>query len=393
MNDSGPKAVQELRSNLGTLISNIHEIKMKYGTIDKTLQEISLERKQMVLRIDTLEEENHDLANSLKEGAMNQNQQQKYVSKVHHRSRHVNRNNGAIGKGKSENLRKALTEDDDDDEALDLDDLFHSTSWFARAVAYFLQLVPFKNDIRQIQAKHGASVASYFVFSRFMYLQFIVIAMVMAGLTALHIYNMKVAGENLWKSETIYSSYLPKFLMYHSYSTGEGLLYTGMSYSAIIILGVSLIEKMLREDRLGKEISTIEAEDHHPFATDVLGQWDLSLTSKNAVEELQGSIANTLLQKLHENRVKYISKSRTYVQLIKLYAVRFLGLILYLAWQSFAFAIIIVLTIYHEQLISQIPIINRLKKYSSIVVNLSLTAIGSVTPEILKISTSCLCFR
>jgi len=386
MNDFGPKAVMDVRNNLGALISNMRHVKEKYANVDKIMQEMSLEKKQLVLRIDTLEDENMDLSQSLKEGVLNQNQQQKFQSKGHHHHNRHNRQVSIPGKNKGENLRKALSEDEDDDEAMDLDNLFHSTSWFARTVAYFLQLVPFKNDIRQVQAKHGASVASYFVFSRFMYLQFIVIAIVMAGMTAFHVYNMVKGGDNLWASKTASSSYLPKFLMYHSYSTDEGVLFAGMSYISIFILGASLIEKMLREDRLGKEISAIEAEDHHPFATDVLGQWDFSLTSKNAVEELQGSIANTLLQKLHENRVKYISKSRTYVQLIKLYAVRFLGLVLYLAWQSFAFAIIIMLTIYHEQLISQIPIINNLKQYSAIVVNLSLTAIGSVTPEILKIS-------
>ena len=70
---------------------------------------------------------------------------------------------------RSEQLRKALLFDNEDDEAITLNDVFKSDNWFVAFYEYtIVLLVPFKRHLRQIQAKFGSSVASYFMFYRFL---------------------------------------------------------------------------------------------------------------------------------------------------------------------------------------------------------------------------------
>ena len=138
---------------------------------------------------------------------------------------------------------------------------------------------------------------------------------------------------------------------------------------------------------IGKELTAAEAEDHHPFSTDILCAWDYSLATQSEVHDMCGVIGNSLSQKLIEAKQRNISQNRTYLQLLKIYSIRFVGFLLYLAWQSFAFAIIILLTVNQATIIKSLPFGSKLANYSTILVNISLTVIGSITPMVLKYIT------
>lgn len=384
MDNAATKAFLEVKSKLGLIQNNVNELKAKFSAVNKAFVESVSVNASLQAKIEALEEDNSMLNNAVKQGLMRR-QQNQYVAGG--RSRNIGSN--ATSK-KGDDLRRALITDEDEGISVDLDNIFQSTSALAAIMNWVFQLIPLREDIRRIQARHGASVASYFVFSRFIFLQFTFLAILMLGFLMYHLYHMLVVRDpasNLWRSATPSSSYIPKFLLYHSYSPSEAVVYTWMVVVCTVILTVTIVEKVLREDRLGKELSAAESEDDHPFSRDVLCAWDLSLVTHVDAENLQGTIGNGLLQKLQEMRQKGIRRSRTYLQVMKLYAVRFVGFVCYAVWQVLAFAIIIVLTIYHEQVFRSIPLLTGLASYSSILVNLSLNALGSVTPLVLEFIT------
>lgn len=387
IDNAGPKAVLEMKSKINTLTSKLQDVQTRYNDLNDAYSGIATEQKILLIKANALEEDNAALNVSLKEGVLSQRQQEKFSRRngsVPLMRGVNNRRLGVNNPKKNGNLKREVVDDDDNDLSVDLDNLLNATSTFAVIMNWFLDLVPFKEDVRHIQAKLGGSVASYFVFSRYLLIQYILVGVGMFAFTGLHVYNMSSTNVNLWASSTPSSSYIPKFLLYHSYTTAEAVLYTAMVLFSTVVILFSSISKILQEDRNDKEAAAVEAEDEHPFSTEVLGVWDYTLSTHTEIQDLQGSIANVLLQKVLERKARDNKKSRTYFQLFVLYVIRLFGLILYLAWQSIAFLIIIGLTIYHEQIISQIPLVNKLTAYSSIVVNLSLTVISGITPEIMN---------
>jgi hypothetical protein len=81
---------------------------------------------------------------------------------------HARPNSEADYHRKTEQIRKALLADNDDDEiAVSVDDLLESNNILESALRTIKFYMPLKNDIRQVQAKFGNSVAAYFIFSRF----------------------------------------------------------------------------------------------------------------------------------------------------------------------------------------------------------------------------------
>ena len=61
-----------------------------------------------------------------------------------------------------------------------------------------------------------------------------------------------ISHENIFfTSSSGTASIIPSFLLYHSFSAGEAVIYSLMTFIVVIVLFGSIIEKMLREDRLG----------------------------------------------------------------------------------------------------------------------------------------------
>lgn len=118
-------------------------------------------------QLDDLEQENAALQVAVKQGIAAQN-----TRAVRFNARQVQLSSGvADSSRKGEDIRRALlaNEDSDDAAAIDMDKLFRSRSTFAIILAFLLRMLPFKNDVRQVQARLGGSVASYFIFYRFMF--------------------------------------------------------------------------------------------------------------------------------------------------------------------------------------------------------------------------------
>lgn len=118
-------------------------------------------------QLDDLEQENAALQVAVKQGIAAQN-----TRAVRFNARQVQLSSSvADSSRKGEDIRRALltNEDSDDAAAIDMDKLFRSRSTFAIILAFLLRMLPFKNDVRQVQARLGGSVASYFIFYRFMF--------------------------------------------------------------------------------------------------------------------------------------------------------------------------------------------------------------------------------
>lgn len=73
---------------------------------------------------------------------------------------------------RSEELRRALLyEADDDDVAVSLDDLWKAKDFRRQLYDWINNHLPFRKDIVKIQSRFGSSVASYFMFYRFLFAQ------------------------------------------------------------------------------------------------------------------------------------------------------------------------------------------------------------------------------
>ena len=79
------------------------------------------------------------------------------------------------------------------------------------------------------------------------------LCMFLLGFIGMHIYTMiHVNNESIFfTSRSGTASIIPAFLLYHSFSTGEAVMFSLLTFIVVIILTGSIIEKMLREDRLG----------------------------------------------------------------------------------------------------------------------------------------------
>lgn len=218
-------------------------------------------------------------------------------------------------------------------------------------------------------------------------------AVLCCGVAALHINHMLSRGDSF--SLLIFepagvtnTGFLPRFMKYSSFDVSES-----MSYSCVVIIGLlvfsfSIIQKLLREDRLGKELAAMEKEEDFLFSKEVLCVWDYSLTAAVECDDLSGSISNSLVQQVDELKSKGLAKSRTYLQLATLYSLRFVGFILYAVLQTLAFVIIVLLTVNQATVAAYLTQLPFLKILSTFMVPIALNIIGSITPTLLQMITS-----
>ncbi len=71
-------------------------------------------------------------------------------------------------KNKEQDIRLALIDENEEDVAIDFEDLARSSSAFTAFTRTLYKSMPFKRDIREIQASFGGAVAAYYNFFRWM---------------------------------------------------------------------------------------------------------------------------------------------------------------------------------------------------------------------------------
>lgn len=160
----------ELKEKYSLLQSQLEEYYKLYQQTNSKLKETENRCSDMENKYHSLEEEKINLESELqKKQVLNQN----YLQNMNFNKENNNVNNGNNSSAfelqkRSEELRKLLLfENDDEDIAISLD-FFKGKDFGTIIQDFWNYILPFKKDIRTIQSRYGTSVASYFLFYRFL---------------------------------------------------------------------------------------------------------------------------------------------------------------------------------------------------------------------------------
>lgn len=179
---------------------------------------------------------------------------------------------------RGEEIRRGLLFDDYE-ESGPLDDLYSNGAggYLMALVKYtMVKLTPFRRDIKKINAQFGSSVASYFIFYRFIFLQSMFVAAIAAIFIGFHINTMVDDGATF--SSTVQSNHvLPKFMNPSSFKTSEALIYGTIVIAGILISFSVILYKYLVEDMMSKESISIENENSYTYANNCFCAWDNSI--------------------------------------------------------------------------------------------------------------------
>lgn len=377
---------KQLDESFNVLKKQVDEYRKLYTSTNHRLKDTEAKRLEAEGKLDNSLEENAKLVEEIKQTRANQG------SKLY---------NVPLGGGggraneelqkRSDDLRKALLfENDDEDVAITLDDLWKAKNFGKRLMEYINYVMPFKKDISKIQSSFGSSVASYFIFYRFLFIQTFCATLVVLLFAFLHVFyiSQHSHGSSAYRTYVYTSGHMAAFTMYSSYSTAEGLNY---DLCLLFILGFTLISlcwKLVNEDKLAKNLEALEAENHHPYSKEVLCAWDFSLKAKADVDDSGGNIGNKLLQQLEESRSSGAKAARSRYQWFLVYARRCLGMFIYSCVLLASFVIILYVTVYGDAIAKKVSSIPGLSNIQSFIAPLMLTTISSAMPEIAKMITS-----
>jgi hypothetical protein len=162
---SDNKIANELNEQFINVKAQLNEYKRRYLEINDKLKDLDGKLNLTESKLDETEDENLKLREELRMGGGQPVDGPKTVMRL-------NRPGGATQQElemnkRSEQIRKALLADDGEDVAVNMDDLYKSRNIVAIIQGWLFKYQPFKRDIRQTQARFGSSVASYFIFLRF----------------------------------------------------------------------------------------------------------------------------------------------------------------------------------------------------------------------------------
>ncbi|DAZ95153.1 TPA: hypothetical protein N0F65_009862 [Lagenidium giganteum] len=251
------------------------------------------------------------------------------------------------------------------------------------------KLTPFAADIRQVEARFGFSVASYFRFFRWIILGFGFIALPSIAQLVLHIVNLttQVSTTVHW---TAFVGIAPRFLVFSGYLPEEAELYTGILMLIEAQILAFTIRKWVIEDKLAKTLKTMEVGDTQPkYGRVLLNAWDFSIESADQAGDLRKSTLEQLRVVMQEEKMSEILRNRTRREWYKLYARRFVTFIVYVAVQASCWYVIIVLTTQssalQDVLAKNAPV---LASYAATIVPAVVTVINAILPTIISLLTA-----
>lgn len=240
------------------------------------LAEIEVKCDELEQENETLKDELHLLSMEVKEGSTTGHEPIS-PTKVSNRMRSVK-----VGRDmqyreiqlKNEELLRSLLFTDSlrqaDTTLLSIDSVFASKSFFGflcASATYLSRLIssilPFERDISVLQARYGASIASYFTFGRFIFLHLLLIAMIMLIFTVFHVVTMKLRGVSDY--DTVFGSpNMPFFMTFSSFDPSEKRFYSGAVMLTALLSIVLLMVKILEEDKGSKVRDAFDRHSEHP---------------------------------------------------------------------------------------------------------------------------------
>lgn len=377
------KLAENLRAQFTILTEQLKEYQKLNIAAQSKLKKAEAKVVELETKVDTLEEEADELKANGPTGS--QEQTNLYTVRTNNRQPHMDEE---VNK-RTEQMRKALLSDDNDEgvAALSLNDFMASKNYYKSLKAWLLQSLPFKRDIRTVQARFGTSVASYFVFKRLVFLQISAIAAVMLVFAVYHLsthfYNPSGTLSGYIQGE----GYLPKFMIFSSFNTKEKFAYSAVVVLTMVFMTIVLCNDIVSEHKNAITLAAMEAENSAPYSKEVLCAWDFALHTKVDIEDLQGKHEHTFLQLIEDSHESGQKKDRTNMEAFIVYSRRTLGMTLYIGVVSGSFAAIIFLTIYGARVAEYVKDIPGVNNISTLISPLALQFINAVVPMLLQAIT------
>jgi hypothetical protein len=374
------QVAQHLSAQFSILSEQIKEYQKLNNVANNKLKASETKVAELEAKVDTLEEEAHELR--LNGGSQQQQTTNIYAARTGNRTQQFN--NKDMNK-RTEQLRKALLSGENDEEVatISLAEI-NTKNFYKNFKAYITRSLPFKQDLRTVQARFGTSVASYFIFQRKVFLKMAFIGTVMLVFA---IYHLALYFHNSAGTLSGYiqgTGYLPKFMEFSSFSTKESFVYSSVVVLTMVFITCFLCYEIVSEHKNAITLEALEAENRAPYSKEILCAWDFALHTKLDVNDLQGKHEHAFLQLLEDSHETGQKKARSNYEAFVIYARRTLGFVLYLAVVSGSFTAIIYLTVYASKISDEAKNIPGLSNIGTFIGPLSLQVINAVVPTLLE---------
>jgi hypothetical protein len=254
--------------------------------------------------------------------------------------------------------------------------------------AWFAQYLPFKRDLRTVQARFGTSVASYFVFQRFVFLKISFVAVVMAAFAVIHLAMFYQNPAGTLSGYIQGPGYLPKFMTFSSFRVKERFIYSAVVVLTMVFITSFLCASIVAEHKNAITMDALDSENSAPFSKEVLCAWDLSLSTAIDIDDLRGKNEHTYLQLLEDSHESGQKKARSRYESFVSITRRVFGIFCYLVVVSGSFTAIIYLTVYGSIISDRAKDIPGVNNIGTLIAPIALQAINAIVPMLLQAITA-----
>ena len=236
------------------------------------------------------------------------------------------------------------------------------------AKRWWVRNQPFGNDLRMVEARYGNSVASYFIFFRWLFVNAIMIAIVQSLFLTFHVFTLYTDGRPIYGNGTSNVTYtkkiswmsftgsVPTWSLYSSYSPNEAIQYAVVLLISQLLLLLVTIQKSVSEDRSKKLFDQVTGNSK-VWSKLTLNAFDHSQTNAEMFEDSQFHIGEALVVKILEERAVGELETMTNKEKWILFGRRIILFLAYVLVQGIGWYAIIYLTANNKYIQSQVSVV------------------------------------
>ncbi|CAM9126775.1 unnamed protein product, partial [Ectocarpus fasciculatus] len=285
-----------------------------------------------------------------------------------------------------EDIRRVLLDHDDAQELEDSASGVEKVLNVRRRIVRWVEKhTPFEMENRKIHATFGGAVAAYFLFLRWMFMNFLLIGVIAAAISAIHVINMLYDGRGADVLQG--GNVLPGFMLISTFRPDERVLYSTTVIVMILMLCFIGLAKLISEDVNKKRYEITESGKEAVYSKLLLVGWDNALNSHIECTQHAGSLAGLGRELLATTQSQGEKKARTRLDAAILILRRIAGFCLYVAMQFACYVLIAYLTVESHSIQEAANSVGFLKFFAPSIVPAVVTGINSGTPAIIKAIT------
>lgn len=271
----------------------------------------------------------------------------------------------ALARQKREEERRKMFSGlaDDEEEGLSFGD-DNNRNVFKRIVLgvkrWWKRNQPFGRDLLMVESRFGNSVAAYFIFFRWLFVNAMILFALQGIFMFYHVGNLYVNGmpyiangtDTVVMKKVPWASFqgtVPKWMLFSSYSPVEGVQYAAIMFLSQIVLILFTIQKTVAEDRKKKVFDQVTGNSK-VWTKLTLNAWDHSHTDTSAFADQSYHTGEAISVKILEEKTAGALQSRTAKEKYMLYAKRIVLFLLYMVLQISGWFVIIYLTANNKML-------------------------------------------